>query len=267
MKKISGIIIIILLLLLFKPHNSSAREFLNTYLHINFAFMYSLTAFGKITDTEHDSYSILDPSNNESVRPDHHDEAYGILLDITPLPALVLGMEEHAIKFGIRLGYRFHTLQQEIALEKSTYGGDLFTFRTFMYGPVIYYAPSIEPSKINRNYTANKGLVFYALFGKLSNGTLTAFPSRRDYGADPVTIDYDTKVTGYKIDIGIGGEVSICGSVNIGLNLYYSRLILKMDDPVYNTSGDSLISNNVSRETSLNEICAEIYMGIPVQYW
>jgi hypothetical protein len=230
--------------------------------------MYSLTAFGDIIDTEHDSYRIQDPSNNnEGVNPDHHDEAYGLLLDITPLPALILGMEEHAVKFGLRIGYRVHTLQQEIALEKSTYGGDLFTFRTLMYGPVIYYSPSIEPSKVNRQYTASKGLVFYALFGKLSNGTLTAFPSRRDYGTDPVTIDYSTKVTGYKIDIGLGGEVAICGSLNFGLNIYYSKIIMKMDDQIYNRSNDSFISRNISRETSINEICAEIYLGIPVQYW
>jgi hypothetical protein len=265
MKKISGIII--LLVLLFKPLNSNAREFLNTYLHINFVFMYTLTAFGEIIDAEHDSYSIPDPSTDKGVTPDHHDEAYGISLDITPLPAFVLGLEEHAIKFGLRLGYRFHTLQQETVLEKNTYGGDLFTFRTLMFGPVIYYAPSIEASKIGRNYTASKGLVFYALFGKLSNGSLTAFPSRRDYGVDPVTTDYKTKVTGYKIDIGTGGEVSICGSVNIGLNLYYSRITLKMDSQVYNSSNDSFISKNVSKETVINEVCAEIYVGIPVQYW
>lgn len=266
MKKVFGTII--LLVLLFKPINSHAKEFLNTFLHINFVFMYSLTTFGKIIDTEHESYRIEDPSNNSNgVRPDHHDEAYGVICDITPLPALILGMEEHAVKFGLRLGYRFHSIQQEIVLEKSTYKGDLFTFRTLMYGPVIYYAPSIEPSKVDRRYNASKGLVFYALFGKINNGTLAAFPSRRDYGVDPVTVDYETKVAGYKIDIGLGGEVSICGSINIGLNLYYSRITLKMDDQIYNTSGDSLISQNVGRETSLNEICAEIYIGIPVQYW
>ncbi len=266
MKKISGIII--LLLLLFKPIDASAREFLNTYLHINFVFMYSLTAFGDIIDTEEESYGIKDPDNNyKTAHPDHHDEAYGVFLDITPIPAIVLGMEEHAFKLGLRVGYRMHSLQQEIVLEKSTYGGDLFTFRTIMYGPVLYYAPSIEPSRVDKNYTANKGIVFYALFGKLSNGSLTAFPSRRDYDVDPVSIDYNTNVSGYKIDIGIGGEVSICGSINIGLNLYYSRITFKMNDQIYNTANDPIISQNVNRKTSINEICAEIYLGIPVQYW
>ena len=248
----------IVIIILFQPLNLSAREFLNTYFHINFLFMYSLTAFGDVIDKEHDSYFIQDPdSGMKSIRPDHHDEAYGVLLDITPIPAMVFGNEGHAIKLGLRVGYRFHSLQQEIILEKSDYGGNLMKFNTLMYGPVLYYAPSIEPSKIGHNYQADKGLVFYLLYGKLQKAEYTAYPSMRDNGVAP-TGDYTSEITGYKVDIGVGGEVSICGSLNLGINLYYSMIRFTMSDQVY---------SGISRDTSINEICAEIYLGIPVQYF
>jgi len=125
---------------------------------------------------------------------------------------------------------------------------------SWMVGPVIHYAPSIEASGPEGEYTAGGGLTLYALYGQLINGELTAYPARRNYGA--VVDPYKTSIRGYKIDVGIGGEISIC-AINLGVNLYYSMIRIKMAEKIY---------TEVDKKTNLNEICVELYMGIPIEY-
>ncbi len=242
-------------LLVLLPFKLNAREFLNTYMHINFVFMYSLEPFGDMIDHEYNSYSILDTETNKVVRPDHYDKAYGIILDITPLPSIVLRNEEHAVKFGIRIGYRFHSIEQRMLTVKEEYGGTLLKFDSWMAGFVVYYAPSIEPAILTSGeYSAKGGFTFFMLYGGLRKGEINAYPSMRDNNETP-SGEYYTKIDGYKIDIGIGGEVSICNSINFGISLYYSKIIFTMDEKIYPTVGKS---------TSVNEFCFELSMGIPI---
>lgn len=244
-------------LLLLIPVQLSAKEFLNTFLHINFGVMYSLYNSGDIVNYEHDSYSIIEAYGNNVVRPNHYDAGFGITIDISPLKPIVLGSDAHAFKLGIRGCYRFHYFQQKIAVMESEdseidYGGNLLTFMSWMVGPVIHYAPSIEASSLDGEYTAGGGFTLYALYGHLVKGELTAYPAQRNYGES--VGDYETSVKGYKIDIGIGGEISVC-SVNLGLNLYYSMIRIKMADKIY---------DEVDKNSIINEICVEVYMGIPI---
>lgn len=256
--------IFILLLFLTLPANLFGREFLNTYMHINFLYMYGLSTWGDITDYEHKSYSIPDPNNNlKNVHPDHKDTAYGLMLDITPFPAFILGYAEHAVKIGFRVAYRFHNVEQDIQLENRDYTGDLMKFQALMYGIVIYYAPTIEPSLTSKHYNASKGLSFFALMGNLQGGEITAYPiwKKHDPSTYPPAINSapdSTPIKGYKFDVGVGGEVSVCGSVNIGLNFYYSYISYEMTRNIY---------PGVGRNSSLKEVCLEIYMGIPIQYF
>ncbi|MFC1669800.1 hypothetical protein ACFL20_05355 [Spirochaetota bacterium] len=255
----------IIILLIVIPIKSQAKEFLNTFLHINLGVMVGLT-YGDIMSYENKIFSDIETYRTEDPikdNPEYYDMSLGIMIDLSPFPPLILGNEAHAVKFGIRGGYRFHSLTQNISIEEGSqsevdYGGDLISFGTWMVGPVIHYAPSIKMSDISDAYSAEGGFTFFFLYGQLNNGTLSKQPSVRSYidsiSGTPLE-NYETSVTGFKIDVGIGGEVSLC-AINFGVNLFYSFMRIKMKENVY--------GSGVSRTTTINEACLEIYIGIPV---
>ena len=225
--------------------------------------MYSLSCTGDILDYEHDNYYIeetYDRTTPKKQRADHYDMSFGMSIDLVPFDPIVLGNESHAIKFGIRAGYFFNYIDQTIEVKESSddakeYGGTLVQYNNWMVGPIIYYAPSIEPVGIGDKYSAKGGFTMYVLFGMINSGTLSAFPAKRDHGED--VSNYETSVSGYKINAGIGTALSVC-SINIGLNLYYSRIQLKMSDEVYSSIG---------KKTTIDEICFELYWGIPIEWF
>jgi len=242
--------IITLFLLFFLHGNLHAREFLNTVLHMNFGGMYSFATTGDILDYEEE---YIDNYFTDSKKTSHYETAYSFTMDIVPMDPIILGMESHAVKFGVRGAYRFHFLQQRVK-SGHEYDGQLMDFRSWMVGPVIHYAPNIGASDLDYEYTANGGFTMYALYGRLS-GDLTAFPAIRDHGGD---IDPDsTSIKGYKIDIGVGAEIALC-ALNFGMNVYYSRTKITMAERIY---------TDHSREGVLREGCLEIYVGIPIEYF
>ena len=240
--------LIVILFFLTMPAALNAREFLNTVLHLNFGGMYSFANKGDIIDSEDNAVQVSIPDNTNV---SHYETAYCATLDIVPTDPIILGMEDHAIKFGVRGSYRFHTLQQRVSTDTEI-GDQVMEYRSWMLGPVIHYAPYIEPSDLNDDYTASGGFTLYALYGRI-NGDLTAFPAIRESGA--ATGDYDTKVSGYKVDIGIGAEIALC-SLNVGVNVYYTYINFNMKDKVYSDLGKS---------GYLREGCLEIYVGIPIE--
>ena len=248
MKKQSTILCLLVFIIVFISQQSlQAREFLNTILHLNFGGMYSFAAGGDIISKENkesDSNSLVKNSS-------HYETALCVTLDIAPTKPIILGMEDHAIKFGVRGSYKLHSLQQALDLnDEST--GKLIDYYSYMLGPVIHYAPFIEPSNLNKDYTAGGGFTFFALFGKIS-GDLTAYPVLSDI--DPAIISKSSKISGYKFDIGTGAELALC-SLNIGINLYYSYTNIKMKEPVYADMG---------KKGNLKEGCIELYIGIPIE--
>ena len=257
MKICNRILIPALFVLLLNPAPARAKEFLNTIMHINFGVAYGFP-FGDIIDLEHDSYYILQTyEKNKKVRPRHFDSSLGMTIDLVPLPPLILGTDSHALKFGIRGKYFFHYFQQKLTVKEgekkeTEYGGELINYRSWMVGPVIHYAPSIEASDLGGDYTAGGGFTIFALAGPLQEGLLTAFPAQRDNGVDVGA--YETKFDGYKIDVGIGAEISIC-SLNLGINLFYSTMRINMDDVIYSSIG---------RESRINEFGIELFIGIPI---
>lgn len=241
----------LVILILTAPAALQAREFLNSVLHLNFGGMYTFTTAGSIIESEK---SVIDSEFTDSPTVSHYETAYCATLDIVPFNPILLGMEEHAIKFGIRGSYRFSFLQQRVA-DTVEVGDKLMDCKSWMIGPVIHYAPFIEPSDLNADYTASGGFTFYALAGKIS-GDLTAFPAAREktsysgpYG------EYSTGVSGYKFDIGVGAEIALC-SLNFGVNIYYSYITFDMNNKIYADSGTS---------GYLKEGCLEIYVGIPIE--
>lgn len=244
MKKVYFIILLLLL-----TSNLYSKEFLNTILHLNFGGMYSFASSGGIVDEE--KSKINDYFTSPKIN--NYSTAYCFTLDVAPMKPILLGLEEHAIKFGVRGAYRFHFMQQEVRSGGEGYKGKVMNYGSWMVGPVIHYAPFVSPSSVDYEYTANGGFTFYALFGRI-DGDLTAFPSIRDAGGPGE--NSNSKISGNKFDIGVGAEISLC-SINFGVNLYYSRISYKMKEPVYSVNG---------RKGTLNEGCIELYFGIPVEF-
>ena len=246
-KKLLTLVILILTV----PAALQAREFLNTVLHLNFGGMYTFTTAGNVLESEK---SVVDSEFADNPKVSHYETAYCATLDIVPFNPILLGMEEHAVKFGIRGSYRFHFLQQRVA-DTVELGDKVMNYRSWMVGPVIHYAPFIEPSDLNEDYTASGGFTFYALAGRI-NGDLTAFPAAREKtGYTGPYGKYSTGISGYKFDIGVGAEIALC-SLNFGVNIYYSYISFDMDERIYADSG---------RGGYLKEGCLELYVGIPVE--
>lgn len=254
----------VILFMLTAPSAVYSSEFLNTVVHLNFGGMYTFAAGGEIIDSEKNA--IESPTGiTDSSNISHYDTAGCVTMDIVPAYPIILGMEEHAIKFGLRGSYRFHYLNQRVTTAIEEIGSKVMEYKSWMVGPVIYYAPFIGPSDLNTDYTASGGFTLFALYGKL-HGYMNAYTSIRDAGiaisaTDAIlsynngTGDYDSKISGSKFDVGIGAEFSLC-SLNVGVNIYYSYISIDMKDRLYNDLG---------KNGNIKEGCLEIYVGIPVE--
>jgi len=246
----------VILFILTAPAALQSREFLNTVVHLNFGGMYTFSTDGDVISSERNAIDGATSNISSGTKVSHYETAYCATLDIVPTDPIILGLEEHAIKFGVRGSYRFHSLQQRVT-DGVEIGNEVMKYTSWMVGPVIHYAPYIEPSDLNEDYTASGGFTFFAL-GGMVDGDLTAFPSIRekngsisDYNATGI---YNSKLSGYKFDIGVGAEIAIC-SINVGVNIYYTYVDFKMSDKIY-LSGKS---------GYLKEGCLEIYVGIPIE--
>ena len=235
--------IILIIFIFISQQSLNAREFLNTILHLNFGGMYSFGPGGDIIKWEDRK---VDDTISDNQGTSYYETALCVTLDIVPTKPIILGMESHAIKFGVRGSYKFHTLQQSVNMpDENT--GKVMSYNSYTIGPVIHYAPFIEPSDLNRDYTAGGGFTFFALIGRI-NGDLTAYPNIKAESSS-------SKITGYKFDIGAGAEIAIC-SLNVGMNIYYSYTNIKMKEEVY---------SNMGKRGNLKEGCIELYIGIPIE--
>lgn len=245
MKKFFISFIFILIL----PAALHSREFLNTVVHLNFGGVYGLVS-GDLIESEKNSINSQIPSNTNV---SHYETAWCATLDIVPFNPLILGMESHAVKFGLRGTYSLHYLEQRVT-DSVELGDRVMAYKLWMIGPVIHYAPWIEPSDINEDYSSNAGFTFFALYGRLK-GDLTAYPAIREQNLAIPTSDYDTKTSGYRLNIGIGAEIAVC-SLNVGVNIYYSYINYSLKDKIYSDMGKS---------GTLREGCMELYIGIPIE--
>lgn len=230
------------------PAQLNAREFLNTVLHLNFGGMYSFTNVGDIIDEENDVIDANMPATEES----YYETAYTVTLDIVPFDPILLGLESNAIKFGIRGSYGFNFVQQRITSGSNVYNDQLMNYDLWMIGPVIHFAPVIDPSDINNEYTASSGFTFFATWGRL-DGDLTAYAALRDSGLS--LPNHNAKIEGYKFNVGFGAEIALC-SLNFGFNLYYSYTSYKLDREIYAGAG---------RDHYMREGCLEVYVGLPIE--
>ena len=265
----------VLILIMLIPLNLCAKEFLNTIMHINFGVMFGFP-FGEMINYEKNDFFVDETYKNKTKRiePDHYDTSFGVSIDLSPFPPLILGNESHAMKFGIRGTYRFHYVLQKMTIkEDATYdilnqgtpvtnttnddidfSDNLLVSQSWMVGPVIHYAPFIKTIDFDEAYSAVGGFTFFVLFGQIHQGTLTAFASRRESGMAITTSNHRARFSAFRIDAGMGAEIAIC-SMNIGLNLYYSYIDFELTKEVYPIFG---------KNSTLHEVCIEIYVGIPI---
>jgi hypothetical protein len=252
------IFIIVFLTLMIQGSSLHAREFLNTFMQLNMGMGYTFASSGDIVRAE-DEYYIVD-SDGDKVRPENTGASMNLMMDIVPFKPIILGFESHAIKIGLRGGYRYYYVEQKIeghfGGDKKEYGGNLMNSQSVLIGPLIRYAPSITPSGLDNNYVSGGGFTFYALYGHIFSGEIDAFPAMRARGDLASGVDYQTTIRGYRYDVGVGAEISIC-SVNLGLNVYYSQVRLKLSKDIY----------DVGRNTTLHEGNIEIYLGLPFEYF
>lgn len=250
---------------LFVTQFAYSREFLNTILHINVGFAYCFP-FGNLTEHENNDYKLYSAYEDRNIRPTHYDSSINVYMDLAPFKPFILGNESNALKIGIRGGYRFHQIKQNLVVKpdensEKDYSGTLFSYDRWMIGPVLHYAPVITPLGLKEGYSAKGGLTFFLLFGQIVGGELTASPAL--HNANPTEFDtkyggnWKSKCEGYAIDIGIGGEISVL-SINIGINIYYTYISLKLKKDIYETLG---------RDLYVHEAVLEIYMGIPISWW
>lgn len=247
MKRIIKITVLLLAVSVI-PVQLHAREFLNTVLHLNFGGMYSFTNVGDLIDEENDAADVYLPSGKQS----YYETAYTVTLDIVPFDPIILGLESNAIKFGVRGTYGFNFVQQRITADQHVYSDQLMNYKLWMVGPVIHFAPVIDPSDLNNEYTANSGLTFFVTYGRL-NGDLSAYAALRDQGT--AMSPYTAGIEGYKINVGIGGEIALC-SLNFGVNLYYSYTSYNLNREIYPDAG---------KNHYMKEGCLELYVGFPIE--
>jgi|GEM_PF-578656 len=263
--------IFLILTLIFGCGNKAySKEFIDSFLHIDFSVGFSLFPWSDFLEYERMTsygFNTTDPSNVSVVYPYQYALNLGLNLDIMPFPTIPVNDETQAIKIGLRVGYKWGFLLQSLTIPTTNdtndvYGGQLMIYNVILFGPVIYWAPKVEIVGLDAKYKAKGGFTFFALWGFVLEDTAsyTAYPSLREKGDSYTTATgtdtgYDTTFTGWKIEVGVGAEIT-AGTINFGVNLYYSYLDMTLKKQIY---------VNLPKKTGLHEICIEVYIGIPLQ--
>jgi hypothetical protein len=179
-------------------------------------------------------------------------------IDLMPFDTIGIG-DYRIIKIGIRGVGRYHVINQELKVSTGSnstkdHGGQLISYFDGMIGPVLRYTPFATRSSFDSSLSSRGGLTVFALAGQIFNGNLTAFPAMRNDREFTGTI-HSTSVSGWRFDIGMGGEFTMCNA-NLGLNVFYSYTGFKMKDKIY---------SDIGKSSKMNEMCVEVYMGIPIE--
>jgi len=227
--------------------NLLAREFLNSFMQINVGYSYSLIVTGGLVDAENNE-------KNTDRKLKYTSNSFNFMADIVPFNPIFFADESHAFKIGFRVGYRMHSVDQKITMDGEDYGGNLLVYNTLVAGPLIRYAPNISFLSYSDEYGAGGGFTMYMLYGHIVQGYLDAFQAKR--AIDPsFSTDYHTSVRGYKLDFGIGAEISVC-SINMGFNFYYSHIRMRLSDDIY---------TGIGKNPVIHEGTIEVYLGMPLE--
>lgn len=247
-------------LLVMAPVQLQAKEFLNTIMHINLGFVIG-APFGHMIEKEDGRFeSYADSNITGDYDFTNYHSSFGLTLDIVPMPPIILGTESHAIKFGIRGGFRFAFIYQKLNLrdENKNNTKALLSYKEWMVGPVVHYAPKLDVSSLTGNFTSDFGITVFALYGGLFDTQVNAFPIIRDRGGT-VNSPSATSAKGFKLEAGFGLQLAV-SAVNLGVNFFYAFTQLKLNKSITDYAGE------VPQPVRLHELCLEFYIGIPIEW-
>ena len=226
----------------------SAHEFLNTFMQINVGYSYSLVVAGSLVDAEN-------KQKDTDRKLTYNNNSFNFMTDITPFKPIFFGDESHAFKIGLRGGYRMHFMNQEITIGGKERGGDLLVYNTLAAGPLIRYSPNISFFSHSGEYSAGGGFTLYMLYEHVMSGHLDAFQAKRATDDSYFSANDHASVRGYKLDFGVGAEISVC-SINLGVNLYYSQMRMRISEKIY---------DEIGKNPFIHEGNIEIYIGMPLE--
>ncbi len=232
------------------------------------------TAWGEIIDKEFDSFVLnyeWDDGDTEASRPNHTYWLLGAFADVTPFHRKTSAGSP--VVLGLRLGITANYINQDTSVgnnsfleellkaffededdydddyeldqdkhEVVSYGGMLLRYKALTAGPVLKYFP---------DSSTNICIELYFLYGKIFDGVLTAFPSKRDYGTTFDESEYVTKVRGEQIILGTAVST---GHFSIGISYIYTGLKLDNRLPVY--------GGEIGEKTSVHTILLSITGGL-----
>ena len=115
-----------------------AKEFLNTFLHINLGVTWTAGNFGEVIDRELATELSTEKSDTFGYgEPSFLHTSFDFSLDLAPFRPLVLGYEAHAVKIGLRGGMRMHSCREILEVtangSESTYSGNMMTYYAVSY--------------------------------------------------------------------------------------------------------------------------------------
>ena len=113
--RIFGALCVTLLLLI--PRQGDAKEFLNTFMHINLGVSYSLASVGDIMDREKDlTLDTAKSSTFDYEKPTFSHIGLNLAIDLVPFDPLVFYHSSQAMKIGLRGGFRYNSFGEKLSV-------------------------------------------------------------------------------------------------------------------------------------------------------
>lgn len=246
------------------------RGFHNSLIKISaiggFALSRSCTIFTK----EDDIYQKNKKSFPELASA--RDEHLGLLTtlegyDATIMfPLINLRQEKNEILYGIKYGiigrYEFLEYKEDITILKEDRNDDASSTKSFAKGSLMKYNRFFIGPELNFIFTPYENfynfiLRGFFLYGRISNGILTAVPALRDAGLSYNKSEYMTNLKGYSIGYGLGPHFVINSyfPVSIGTNIIYTYDKIKLRNAI------SLYNNN-KKDYTIRATYLEIVLSI-----
>jgi hypothetical protein len=279
-------------IMIFCQVQAVAYESIRNIFSINGGMSYANTG-GRIIDIEKKMPAFISTTDINGAnpagpyllsRPKHSSMSYGAFGDLTPVPAIVLGNDTHAVKFGIRGGYRYLSVKQKLEVKRLSYTNDLMASHSWSMGPVIKYSPFLITDPVTGAARSRFCITMFFQAGQTFRGYVrphnaqlnliksisSAYWSFSGIYPGLATNWFTNNITGYmtvfggarsrfsaiKYDIGLGAEAGIL-LFNLGINIYYSQIDMKIPGNIYWYS---------CKNTSLRQFNAEFYIGMPVEW-
>lgn len=187
----------------------------------------------------------------------HNSYSFGMHLDILPFSPFVSEAGDSAFNIAFRVKYSKSKMEQSLEIgddkeyEKFDWDATLLKSQVLLGGIALYYAPEFTPGENNEGSSAFVITVF-AMAGTYLKGDLTPYPI---YQKELLGTSASTDFSGYKIEAGLGCELSGETMFHVGGNIYYGYSGIKTKQAVYSADEKNL---------NFSEVTFELYAGITI---